>query len=176
MTRNPKEDPKLLEREYVFSPDNISITALADKYGLARSGVADKARVGEWYKKRQEYQRRIDHSVIEAMGQRWAEEGVALREKIILTAEKVLDKFNAGLDDGTIKVDAKDAVLATNVIRSTLADIEAAARPSALVIDGEAEEMDPAQAQEVIAMARAALRRPQLEAGGADDDTSRGAA
>lgn len=173
MTRNPKEDPKLLEREYVFSPDNVSITGLADKYGLARSGVADKARIGEWYKKRLAYQRQIEHSVIEALGEKWAQQGVALREKILLVAEKTLDKYAEALDKGDIVPKPAEAALMAGVIRQSLADIEAAARPNALVIDGEAEEMDPERAAEVISLAREALKRggvSLLEAGEAADD------
>lgn len=176
MTRNPKVDWKTLEHEYVFDPNNISISELAAKHDIARSGVAQKMGIGKWYEKRLEYQKRVDASVVEAMGQKWAAMTVAIQEKVLRAAEATLDAYIKYIEEGVVKPDAKDAALMSQIIRTTLADIHNAAKPSALVVYGEAVEMDPAVAADMLQTAKAALRQAgvlQLEAGEDADADSR---
>ena len=68
MPKSPRKDPAVLAREYIYdaSVPPISITALADKHGYARSHMADMARKGigltqpnggslkSWYEARKE--------------------------------------------------------------------------------------------------------------------------
>jgi hypothetical protein len=158
MTRNPSSDPQQLEREYVYAPEPISFSELADRHGLARSNVADKARIGQWYKKRQEYQRQVSRSVVEAMGEKWAQQGVALREKVIHAAETTLDKYIELLDNDKIKPDAKDAATMAAVVRTFLADIAEAAKPNQMIVDGDAVEWESEEAaREAVDVAKRAL-------------------
>lgn len=171
MSGNDLVDWKVIENEYIYSPTDISLTEIADKYGRARSAIADKARIGRWFQRRQEYRRQIDNNVMVALASKWAEKAGQVREKVLQAAEATLDAYIKALEKGEIKVDAKDAALMATVLRTHLADIAEAARPTQVVIDGEAEDMSAEEAAQVIEMAKRALRDGQLRLEAGDEAT-----
>jgi hypothetical protein len=170
MTRNRKVATEVLEREYVYADPPISITELSDKYGLARSGVADKARIGGWYQKREEFRSRNTDGVKEAMAEKWAEFQIANYERLMKMSATYLDKFQKALDEGEIKVSTRDMLGIAAMMRTFLGDLTAAAPKDPKVVgpDGEVTFGDEAEAREAM------VRIKQLMAGGDDDGTSEG--
>lgn len=155
MSRLQKIDPATLEREYVYADPPISVTALADKYGLARSGVADKARIGKWYEKRQEFQQKLGAKTLEALADEWAAFGTKMRKSVMEAATRSVESYSSALVDkeGNVipgKVSGKDAVAWVGVMRDLLADVERAARP-VTIIDQERVDIDPEEAAKMLA-------------------------
>src|ERR1700675_4349473 len=105
MTRARKVDPAVLEHEYVYDPNPkpVSITDLAARYGLARSGVADKAISGKWLAERQEFRSAVGMKVTEAMADEWAVYATAQRSKMVEVAVATLDAYQKRLEAGEIK-------------------------------------------------------------------------
>src|SRR5688572_4613488 len=124
MTRARKIDPAILEREYVYDAATppISITGLAEKYGLARSGVADKARVGRWFERREEFRRQIGEKAVSALGDKWVGFETAVREKMTSVALTYLDQYQKALNDGEIKVNTRDMLGVAAMLRTVLGD------------------------------------------------------
>jgi hypothetical protein len=124
MTRNRAIDPAVLEREYVFDPKDpgISITDLAEKYGLARSGVAAKATTGKWFEKRTEFRKELSAKTREALAQKWVAFETETREKMLKAAGASLDSYMAALAEGKITVSSKDAVQWVGAMRVLLGD------------------------------------------------------
>ena len=157
-----------MEREYVYAEPPISITELADKHGLARSGVADKARIGKWYEKREEFRKRLSDKTREAMAEKWAEMQTTVYERLMFSGVKYLDQYDKALAEGEIKPSARDMIAIATMMKSLLEDM--ARKPSAdpaLVGPGgdEMDPDDPESARAVIEQVRA------LMAGGAGAGT-----
>lgn len=152
----------VLEREYVYADPPISITMLADKYGLARSGVADKARIGKWYEKREAFRQRLSDKTREALAEKWADMQVAVYERLLKSGMVYLDQYDAALEKGDIKPSARD-MIAVGAMMKGLLDTMAqkpVADPTLVGADGEEFEGSPDEAREAIE------RIKQLMAGG----------
>lgn len=138
MTRNRKVDPAVLEREYIFDSGNppISLTGLADKHGMARSGIAAKALTGRWYERRIEFREQLGEKVVAALGDKWVEYETAVREAMMNVGMKYLEKYTEALDSGKIEPTTRDMLGIAAMVRTLLGD--AAVRPK-----GEEALLDP---------------------------------
>jgi hypothetical protein len=165
MTRLRKYDPEVLEREYIYdsSQKGISITLLAEKHGMARSGLADMALKGRWYEKRKTFREQLGMKTIEALGEEWAQYGAAVREKMMTTAMTYLDKYTDALHDGTIKVNTRDMLGMAAMIRALIADAAATAPGEEALIDPDNVTLDPDDYRRALASIK------QIEDGIADD-------
>jgi hypothetical protein len=151
----------VMEREYVYADPPISYTDLAEKYGLARSNVAAKAEAGNWFKKREEFRRKVSEETRDAMAEKWAEMQIAIYERLGKLAVKYIDKYEKALDaeDSKIPISTKDMLGMASMVRTLTTDM--AARPvSNLVVDpstGEVFEGDEAEARAAIAKVKALM-------------------
>ena len=168
MTRLQKVDPKVLRHEYVYAEPTISITELADKYGLARSGVADKARIGGWYEAREEFRAKVSEGTRDALAEKWVAFQTANYERLMEMAATYLDKYQAALKKDEIKVSTRDMLGIAAMMRTFLADMSRApadADPRLVNPDGEEFTGTEAEARSVIEQVKA------LMAGGTGDGT-----
>lgn len=156
----------VLEREYVYADPPISITMLADKYGLARSGVADKARIGKWYEKREAFRQRLSDKTREALAEKWADMQVAVYERLLKSGMTYLDKYDKALENDEIKPSARDMIAVGGMMKALLDEMaqKPAADPTVVGPDGEEFEGTEAEAREAIE------RIKQLMAGGEEPD------
>ena len=154
-----------LEREYVYSDPPISLTELAERHSLARSNVADKARIGEWYEKREEFRKRIDAKVTEAMAERWAEMRISVYERLMKVGMDHLDLHEKALKEGTIKANTRDMISVASMMTNLLDELAKSPvdqDPRLVNPEGEMFEGTDEEARDVIAMVK------RLTAGGGD--------
>jgi hypothetical protein len=123
-----------LEREYVYADPAISLTDLAERHGLARSNVTDKARIGHWFEKREEFRRRLADETRDALAEKWAQMQVAVYERLAKTAGRYLDIYEQALESGDIKPSTKDMIGIAAMMRTITGDM--AQRPVANVVVG----------------------------------------
>lgn len=168
MTRNRKVDPEVLKREYVYDSSNppISYTQLAEKYGLARSGVADRAIKEQWHKQREEFREQLGMKTVEALGEQWVKFETATREKMMSVGLKYLDDYTKALNDGEIKLSTRDMLGVAAMLRTLIGDA-AAAKP-----EDEGGPLDPDSIELSEDAIRAGLRRLELLEAGVTDDRS----
>lgn len=185
MTRQIKVDAAVLEREYVYAEPPISLTSLADKHGLARSGVADKARIGKWYEKREDFRRRISEKTRDAMAEKWAEMQSAVYERLMKSGVTYLDIYDKALADGEIKANARDMIAVASMMRTLLEDMArkpTASDPTLVGPEGEEFEGTEDEARNVIEDVKrlmagdASARTDPAVEGRADPDAAQGAA
>lgn len=147
MTRSRKVDPALLEREYIFDSGNppVSLTQLADKYGMARSGIAEKARGGRWYERRIEFRERLGEKVVAALGDEWVKYETAVREKLMNVGIKYLDKYAEELDkeDSDIKINTRDMLGIAAMVRTMLGDISSNPHGEEALVDPDSATLSP---------------------------------
>lgn len=166
MAKSPRKDPAVLAREYIYSAEvpPISITALADKHGYARSHMADMARKGigltqpnggslkSWYEARREVRTMVGEKVLDALTDDWAATEAEIRNRLLQTAMLMLDQIDQGLAEGTIKVGAKDFPPVAAVIRTMLGDVAAVrSQPDPRLLNPEEHDIDPAKYAESLA-------------------------
>jgi alkylhydroperoxidase/carboxymuconolactone decarboxylase family protein YurZ len=113
----------MLEREYVYAEPVISITDLAEKYDLARSGVADKARIGKWYEKREAFRAKVADKVTDAMAERWAEMQTTVYERLVQVGLAHLDLHEQALKDGKISSSTRDMIAVASMLSSILKEL-----------------------------------------------------
>jgi hypothetical protein len=158
MSRNPSVDWLTLKREYVYAKpnDNVTLTTLAVKHGIARSGLAARAAGAKdepsWYDEREEFRSRLNEKTLEALADKWAAYETEAREKLMQTANAVLDNFILQLvpPDGEtvkLKISAKDAVEWSRVMRDLFDEVRNAGT-GARVVDGQAVDMTEDVAKE----------------------------
>jgi hypothetical protein len=145
MTRARKVDPALLEREYVFDSGNppVSLTQLADKYGMARSGIADKARIGRWYERRIEFREQLGEKVVAALGDEWVKYETAVREKMMSVGLAYLDKYIDSMDKDDFKTNTRDMLGIAAMLRTLLGDIASNPRGEEALIDPDSATLSP---------------------------------
>lgn len=164
MTRNRKVATDVLRREYIYSDPPISISDLAEKYALARSGVAEKAQRGDliegvqvsWYQQREDFRSRLTAKVEDALREKWAEAETEYREKLLKAGGQYLDKYVTALEAGEIGVNTKDMLGIAAMMRTLMADQKAQA-PQTVIVDGDGEELDEDDARKVLAEAKRLL-------------------
>lgn len=154
MTRNPKVPTEVLEREYVYDGRNppISITELAAKHRLARSGVAAKAKEGRWFERREEFRVTLGKKTVEALGEEWVRLETAAREKALSIAMAYMDKYDKQLQDPEFKPNTRDFLGMMAMMRTYLGDA-AAAKVSGeeVLIDPDTAPLTPEAARQVLA-------------------------
>lgn len=149
----------VLEHEYVYSDPPMSLTDLADKYGLARSGVAGKAQVGKWFEKREEFRLRLTEKTREALAEKWVEYETANREKVMAVAATYLDKFVEALNSGEIKVSTRDMLGIVGMQRQLLTDVKGEAHIDPVLVGPDGSDFDtPESAAEQIANVKRLMR------------------
>jgi hypothetical protein len=168
MTRQRKVDPDILEREYIYDSTNppISITQLAERHDLARSGVAEKARKGRWFERRKEFRDQLGIKATEALGEEWVRFETATREKMMTIGIAYLAKFEKALAEDEIKVSTRDALGIMAMLRALTGDAATARVNGEEVdlIDPDSVALDPDTARRTLA----AIER--LEAGPDEPD------
>jgi len=119
MTRNRVADWTALEREYIYAPisNPVSISDLAEKYDIARSGVARHAQDGKWYERRKEFESKVDQGVTDALAEKWAEIQAAHRERLLRAGSTYLDSWVKKLEAGEVEVNTKDALAVASMMR-----------------------------------------------------------
>ena len=139
----------VLEREYVFSVEEPSLTDIAAKYGLARSNVAAKCRTGGWAKKRADHLATLAAKTRELMADEWVEFEKANREKLLRVGAAYLDKFATALEAGEVKVTTRDMLGVAAMMRTFLSDGAAKPADDPRVVSDTG--FDAAEARDVIA-------------------------
>lgn len=141
MTRNRKVDPEVLEREYIYDAENppVSITRLAERHGLARNTVAEKAIRGRWFERRKEFRENLGIKVTEALGDEWAKLEAATREKLMSLGSTYLDQYMKKLVAEEVPLTTKDALGVAAMMRTLINDAANAKTSS----DGEVLLHDP---------------------------------
>lgn len=167
MTRNRLHDYEALKREYIFDPTpgrGISLTDLAEKHGMARSLLADRAVNERWYDQRTEFREQMGMKVVEALGENWVKFETATRQKMMDVGIKYLDKYAEALANNEIKVNTRDALGVASMLRTLVMDAASTPAPDESLIDPENSHLDPEEY-------RRALRTiEQLESGQQQDD------
>jgi hypothetical protein len=145
VTRNRKIDPEVLEREYIYDAATpaISFTQLAEKHGLARTTVAEKAIKGRWFERREEFRRQLGIKATAALGEEWVRFETAAREKSMNIGMKVLDKFDKQLEDPDFKVSTRDMVAVAAMIRTLAADAALAKGSEEVLLDPDTSDIHP---------------------------------
>lgn len=145
MTRNRRIDPAILEREYIFDSGSppISLTQLAEKHGMARSGIAAKALTGRWYERRVEFREQLGMKVVDALGDEWVKYETAVRRKMMDVASTYLDKYIEALDADKITVSTRDMLGIAAMLRTLLGDAAAKPEQEGGLIDPEAAPLSP---------------------------------
>ena len=155
MTRLRKVEPEVLEREYVFDAANppVSLTELAERHGLARSGVAEKARLGRWYERREEFRRQLGEKAVEKLGEEWVRFETASRERMLSIGLDYLNKYAEALTNGDIKVSTRDMLGVASMVRALIGDAAAAKTngEEVALYDPDTTDLDPAIARRVLA-------------------------
>lgn len=166
MTRTRGIATDVLEHEYVYSDPELSISDLAEKHGLARSGVAAKVKAGGWVEKRDEFRRQVTAKARDALAEKWASYETANREKLMTVAARYLDLYTEALDNGEIKVTTKDML---GIAAMQMANLDRLiAKPRDQVIVSEGEELSPEEAAAAVASIREEIRTRALLAAGDD--------
>lgn len=155
MPKQQKVPTEVLRQRYVYdaSPRPISMSALADEYGLARSGVADKGIDGKWYEQRQEFRAMVGQKVTDAMGDGWAQVVIHQRDRAINSLMKTLDVYDERLQNGEIKPSTKDAVAVIAALRVLQGDVALTAR-EVRILDPEDIDLDPSDLADLIARSK----------------------
>lgn len=168
MTRNRKVDPAILEREYIYDSGNppISLTALAEKHGMARSNIAAKALTGKWYERRVEFRQSLGEKVVEALGDEWVKYETAVRRKMMDVASSYLDKYIEALDSDKITVSTRDMLGIAAMMRTLLGDAAAKPEQEGGLIDPETKPLDPEYYRRALTSVEALLESGSL---GSDD-------
>lgn len=124
MTRNRKVDPDVLEREYIYDTANppVSFTGLAERHGLARNTVAEKALRGRWFERRKEFRESLGVKVTEALGDQWAKLEAATREKLMSLGSTYLDQYLKKLMAEEIPLTTRDALGVASMMRTLMND------------------------------------------------------
>ena len=172
MTRNRKIDPAVLEREYIFDSGNppISYTELADKHGLARSGVASKGVAGRWYEKRIEFREQLGEKVVAALGDNWVRYETATREKMMNVGLKYLDKYIEALDSDKVQINTRDMLGMAAMIRTLLGDVAASPNTAEEALLDDSAPLSPDYYRKALTVIEA-----QLASGTADEPDDAGA-
>ena len=166
MTRQIKgPGTEALEREYVYAAPPLSISDLAERHGLARSGVASKATAGNWFQKREDFRRRVAEETRSAMAEKWSEMQLATYERLAKMASSYLDAYEKALRDGEIKVSTRDMLGIASMMRTLTGDM--VDKPvSNIVVDPSTGDVFDGTAED----ARAAIEKVKaLIAGGGSD-------
>lgn len=155
MTRLRKVDPEVLEREYIYDSGSppISLTQLAERHGLARSGVADKAMRGQWFRKREEFRQQLGEKAVEKLGEEWVRFETASRERMLSIGLDYLNKYAEALTNGDIKVSTRDMLGVASMVRALIGDAAAAKSngEEVALYDPDTTDLDPAIARRVLA-------------------------
>jgi hypothetical protein len=164
VTRLRKVDPEVLEREYIFDSGTppISFSGLAEKYGLARTTVAEKATKGRWFERREEFRKQLGMKTVEALGEQWVRYETAVREKAMATGVEYLEKYAKALTDGSITVSTRDMLGVVAMLRTLMADASVA-KPTEEVLLNEDSPIHPDEYRRALAVIE------QIESSGTGD-------
>jgi len=103
-----KHDYPALKREYVTSPDDISIRALCEKHGIsAWSTVAERARKDHWNDEREAYKAQIEEKTITLAANTEALKIAEMRADTLEVIHGAILKMGADLQDRWVE-DPKD--------------------------------------------------------------------
>lgn len=174
MTRNRKVDPELLEREYIYDTANppVSFTQLAERHGLARNTVAEKATKGRWFERRQEFRRQIGEKAVEALGEQWVRFETATREKLMSLGLEYMGKYAEKLTAGEIPITTRDMLGIAAMMRTLMGDTAAAKTngEEVALYDPSTTDLDPDEARRILAAIESGSNGDgEAEAAGAEE-------
>ena len=113
---NRKVDYASLEREYVFG--EASQRELAKREGISNGTLSEYARNNEWDSKRDNYRNKLATRVTEKTVDKVANEQVQVNDEIFKAMRATIYKYVEALHAGTVVPSTKDAVMASEVLRS----------------------------------------------------------
>jgi transcriptional regulator with XRE-family HTH domain len=113
---NRKVDYTSLEREYVFG--EVSQRELAKREGISNGTLSEYARNHEWDSKRDNYRNKLAVRVTDKTVEKVADEQAKVNDEIFKAMRATIYKYVEGLQAGHIVPSTKDAVMASEVIRS----------------------------------------------------------
>ena len=111
----------LMEREYVNCPpgqeDQFTITAIAERYGRAKSSVARMSRLKGWKEKRAKAQAMLTGVVSELDTDTYAHRLHDIHGKFVDAAEKSLEAYTRAVENGDITPSAGDVAKMVTLVR-----------------------------------------------------------
>lgn len=116
----PKNDPKVMEQEYITGEE--SIRALAKRYDMSFSAVASRARNNNWSEKRESYRDTVRRRTYEHTADKFAREKAAVQEENIIALRATVRAYIAQLQAGESKVSPKDAIEAAKTLAMWLGE------------------------------------------------------
>ena len=173
MTRNRKADPAVLEREYIFDSGSppVSLTDLAQRYGMARSGIAAQALKGKWYERRVEFRKQLGEKVVAELGEAWVAKATEQREAMLQLGLDYIQKYREALDEGTIAISTRDMLGVAAMVRTFMSDIAAGSGKEGELIDPENINLAPEDLRRALRVLEEQERSDiLLEDGLSDDD------
>lgn len=113
-----KVDYLAVEREYVTGND--SIRALATRWGVSFSSMAEWSRKHEWDRHRSDYRHHVTDTAIERSAERHVVEKEEALEEAFTLLRGTLYEFGTQLRDGKIPMTVKDLTLVIMAMQSLL--------------------------------------------------------
>lgn len=108
-------------REYVTSPENISIRALAPKYDRSYSAMARIARLEGWEAERQAYNNRTEQIVVATASDALAQRLITLNDDFLTATEDSIRIYRRKLESGEITPTPADITKLVMTVRDILA-------------------------------------------------------
>ena len=99
-------DWKAIETEYITT--DTSHRKLAQKYGIGRSRLSEKASEGDWKEKRDKYRAKTVSKAVSAIGNKQAERAARLQtvaDKLLTRVERLLECDEAFLENVSVMKD-----------------------------------------------------------------------
>lgn len=116
-------------REFVTSPEEISIRQLAPKYGRSYSAMARIARIEKWAVERAAFHERTNEIVATVSSEALGERLIKLNDDALSAAEETIEVYRAKLKSGEITPTPADVTKFVTTIRDVLAPRKAEESP-----------------------------------------------
>ena len=118
-----KVDYAQLCSEYVTASQPVTLTDLADKYGIRRETVSRNASKGQWQVKRERYLMRVEEQTTEKKAETVATEGAQWDADCMAAAKTLRTKALAEVDSGAKVKDVAGALkIAQDMGKAALGD------------------------------------------------------
>lgn len=119
----PKVDWSRLCSEYVTASQPVTLTDLANAYGIARETVSRKATKEQWDVKRERYLMRVEEQTTEKKAQTVANEGAKWDAECLESARRLREAAMAEIANGTKSKDVAGALkIAQEMGKAALGD------------------------------------------------------
>jgi hypothetical protein len=149
----PKNDPQVMEQEYITGDE--SIRALAKRYDMSFSAVASRARNSNWSEKREAYRDSVRRRTYEHTADKFAREKAAIQEENMIALRATVRAYITQLQAGEIKVSAKDALESAKTLAMWLG--EPTSRTESKVVEFTTGGLEPDLLRRLAELARARI-------------------